>query len=128
MNRILKWLMALGLVSASMAATSQTYTPLYTYPQTDAGDSGITYPSVLSQGRDGNLYSTIETNGTYTYGTVYKITTAGAYSAIYNFCAEGAPCASTGGDPEGGVVLGFDGNLWGTTLNGGKAAAGKPSS
>ena len=124
MKRILKWLLPIALLSGSMAATSQTYTPLYTYPQTDAGDSGITYPSVLSQGRDGNLYSTIETNGTHTYGTVYKMTTAGAYSAIYNFCAEGAPCASTGGDPEGGVVLGSDGNLWGTTLNGGKDAAG----
>jgi hypothetical protein len=45
MNRILKWLMPIALLSGSMAATSQTYTPLYTYPQTDAGDGGITHPS-----------------------------------------------------------------------------------
>jgi uncharacterized repeat protein (TIGR03803 family) len=124
MNTILKWLISLALLSGSMAANAQTYTPLYTYPQTDSGDTGIIWPSLLSQGRDSNLYSTIETNGTHTYGTVYKMTTAGAYSAVYNFCAEGSPCASTGGDPEGGVVLGFDGNLWGTTLNGGKDSAG----
>jgi len=124
MKSIWKLLVPLVLLSGSMAANAQTYTPLYSYPQTDSGDTGIIWPSVLSQGRDGNLYSTIETNGTYTYGTVYKMTTAGAYSAIYNFCAEGGPCASTGGDPEGGVVLGFDGNLWGTTLNGGKDGGG----
>jgi len=124
MKSISKLLAPLVLLSGSMAANAQTYTPLYSYPQTDSGDTGIIWSSVLSQGRDGNLYSTIETNGTYTYGTVYKMTTAGGYSAVYNFCAEGGPCASTGGDPEGGVVLGFDGNLWGTTLNGGKDSAG----
>jgi uncharacterized repeat protein (TIGR03803 family) len=124
MKMISKGLMSLALLSGAMAANAQTYTPLYTYPQTDSGDTGIIWSSVMSQGRDGNLYGTIETNGTYTYGTVYKMTTAGAYSAIYNFCAEGGGCATTGGYPEGGVVLGFDGNLWGTTLNGGKDAAG----
>ena len=106
------------------AANAQTYKMLYTYPNTDANDSGITYPSVLSQAQDGDLYSTIQTNGTTTYGTVYKMTTGGAYSAIYTFCTEAAPCTLTGGYPTGGVTLGFDGNLWGTTSGGGKDAAG----
>jgi uncharacterized repeat protein (TIGR03803 family) len=105
-------------------ANAQTYKMLYTYPNTDAGDSGITWPSVLSQGQDGDLYSTIQSNGTTTYGTVYKMTTGGAYSAIYTFCTEAAPCTLTGGYPSGGVTLGFDGNLWGTTSGGGKDAAG----
>jgi uncharacterized repeat protein (TIGR03803 family) len=105
------------------AANAQTYKMLYTYPNTDVNDSGITWPSVLSQGQDGDLYSTIQTNGT-TYGTVYKMTTGGAYSAIYTFCTEGAPCTLSGGYPTGGVTLGFDGNLWGTTSGGGKDAAG----
>ena len=97
---------------------------LYTYPNTDVNDSGITWPSVLSQGQDGDLYSTIQTNGTTTYGTVYKMTTGGAYSAIYTFCTEAAPCTLTGGYPTGGVTLGLDGNLWGTTSGGGKDGAG----
>jgi uncharacterized repeat protein (TIGR03803 family) len=124
MNTISKCLMSLALLSGPMAANAQTYTPLYTYPQTNLGDSGITWPSVLSQGRNGNLYSTIESNGTYSLGSVYEMTTAGAYSTVFSFCAEGNPCASTGADPEGGVVLGFDGELWGTTLNGGNDSAG----
>jgi uncharacterized repeat protein (TIGR03803 family) len=116
-------LIALPLLFA-VAASAQTYKPLYTYPNTDVNDSGITWPSVLSQGQDGDLYSTIQTNGSTTYGTVYKMTTGGVYSAVYTFCSEGSPCSLTGGDPTGGVTLGFDGNLWGTTLNGGKDAAG----
>jgi uncharacterized repeat protein (TIGR03803 family) len=114
----------LVLFFAVVAATAQTYTDLYTYPNTDNNTSGITYPSVLSQGQDGNLYSTIETNGT-TYGSVYKMTTSGTPpTLLYSFCAEKAPCALTGGYPEGGVTLGFDGNLWGTTAGGGAHGAG----
>ena len=54
-------LIALALLFA-VAASAQTYKALYTYPNTDVNDSGITWPSVLSQGQDGDLYSTIQTN------------------------------------------------------------------
>jgi uncharacterized repeat protein (TIGR03803 family) len=114
---------ALFLLLAVSAATAQTYTPLYTYPNTDNNTSGITWPSVLSQAQDGELYSTIQTNGN-TFGSVYKMSTAGGYDLLYSFCAEKSPCASTGGYPTGGVTLGWDGNLWGTTEGGGKDGAG----
>ena len=117
-------LIVVALFSALANATAQTYTPLYTYPNTDNGDSGITWPSLLSQGQNGELYSTIQSNGAYTYGSVYTMTTAGKYTLLYSFCAEGAPCALTGAYPTGGVTLGFDGNLWGTTEDGGKDSAG----
>jgi len=112
-----------------VAASAQTYTPLYTYPETSAGDTGISWPSLLSQGRDGNLYSTIRTNGAYltggyNAGSVYKITTSGDYTLFYSFCAEGGSCLLTGAFPQGGVALGFDGNLWGTTTNDGKDSFG----
>jgi len=116
-------MVAVALLLAT-ATSAQTYSPLYTYSQTDNGSSGIIWPSVLSQAQDGNLYSTIVTNGTYNAGTVYKITTSGAYSTIYNFCEEGGSCLVTGGYPYGGVTLGFDGNLWGTTADGGKDGFG----
>jgi uncharacterized repeat protein (TIGR03803 family) len=116
-------LSALVLLCTVSDATAQTYTPLYTYPNTDNNSSGITWPSLLSQAQDGELYSTIQTNGN-TFGSVYKISTTGGYDLLYSFCAEKSPCASTGGYPTGGVTLGFDGNLWGTTAGGGKDAAG----
>ena len=112
------------LLLAVTAATAQTYTNLYAYPGTDNNTSGITWPSVLSQGQDGDLYSTIQTNGSYQYGSVYKMSTSGGYTLLYSFCGEGSPCASTGANPTGGVTLGWDGNLWGTTYNGGKDGAG----
>lgn len=108
----------------ALPAVAQTYTPLYTYPGTDNNTSGIIWPSVLAQGEDGNLYSTIQTNGAYNNGSVYKITPAGGYTLLYSFCAEAGYCTVTGGIPDGGVTLGFDGNLWGTTQNGGTDAAG----
>jgi uncharacterized repeat protein (TIGR03803 family) len=117
-------MIAVALLFAVVAATAQTYKQLYTYPNTENNSSGITWPSVLSQGQDGDLYSTIQTNGAYNYGSVYKMTTAGKYALLYSFCEENSPCASTGANPSGGVTLGWDGNLWGTTLNGGKDSAG----
>jgi uncharacterized repeat protein (TIGR03803 family) len=114
----------LALLFAALAATAQTVVPLYTYPETDEGDTGVNAPAQFAQGADGELYSTISTNGTYNAGTVYKISTGGMYTALYNFCAEGGNCLVTGGYPYGGATLGLDGNLWGTTQNGGKDASG----
>src|SRR5580704_12838495 len=117
-------LIATALLLAALPATAQTYTNLFSYPGTDNNTSGITWPSVLAQGQDGNLYSTIQTNGANNAGSVYKISTAGQYDLLYSFCAEAGHCALTGANPTGGVTLGFDGNLWGTTLNGGTDGAG----
>src|SRR5271167_1085755 len=106
------------------AATAQTYVPLYTYPETDNNSTGITWPTLFSQGRDGELYSTIETNGTYNSGSVYKMSTTGEYALVYSFCSEGGSCTTTGTTPYGGVTLGTDGNLYGTTLGGGACDQG----
>jgi len=116
-------MIAVALLFA-VAASAQTYTTLYTYPIGSGAYSGITWPSLMSQGQGGVLYSTIQNNGASNAGSVYKITTAGGYTLLYSFCAEGNPCLLTGGYPLGGVTLGFDGNLWGTTPNGGKDGAG----
>jgi uncharacterized repeat protein (TIGR03803 family) len=106
------------------AATAQTYVPLYTYPNTISNSTGVAAPALFSQGPDGELYSTIQSNGTYNSGSVYKMTTAGGYSLVYSFCAELGHCLVTGTDPWGGVTLGTDGNLYGTTANGGAEGAG----
>lgn len=108
----------------AVAATAQTYVPLYTYPNTSSNSTGVAAPALFSQGPDGELYSTIQTNGTYNSGSVYKMTTSGGYSLVYSFCAEGGHCLVTGTDPWGGVTLGTDGNLYGTTLSGGACNGG----
>ena len=116
--------LTLVLLFAAIAAPAQTYVPLYTYPNTISNTTGVAAPAVLSQGTDGALYSTIQSNGTYNSGSVYRMTTAGGYSLVYSFCAEGGHCLVTGTDPWGGVTLGTDGNLYGTTATGGAEGAG----
>jgi len=107
------------LAASAPALHAQTYTVLQTFPIGSGNDSGTGAPQVISQGRDGNLYSTIANDGTNlngTAGTVYKVTTGGTLTTVYNFCSL-TSCAD-GVYPRGGVTLGFDGNLYGTTAEG----------
>jgi uncharacterized repeat protein (TIGR03803 family) len=60
------------------------------------------------QGTDGNLYGTTSFCGANNYGTVYKMTLAGAYTQLYNF--QGPPNDTA---LPLGLVQGNDGNLWG---------------
>jgi uncharacterized repeat protein (TIGR03803 family) len=116
--------MVLMLAASIVSVHAQTYTPLYTYPVTTNNTSGVVAPALFSQGQDGELYSTIQTNGTHNLGSVYKMTTAGEYTLVYSFCAELGHCNVTGNTPYGGVTLGTDGNLYGTTLGGGACDQG----
>jgi len=114
-------MIAVALLFA-VAASAQTYTKLYTYPIGSGAYSGIMIPQVMSQGRDGNLYSTIQNDGTKNVGTVYMMTTTGTLTTVYSFCT--LTSCTDGGYPWGGVTLGFDGNFYGTTQGGGTHAAG----
>jgi uncharacterized repeat protein (TIGR03803 family) len=85
------------------------FTVLYTF----TGGVDGSFPSGLTQGSDGNFYgSTVygpETppnifNG---YGTIFKITPAGALTTLYSFTG-----GIDGGNP-GKIIQGNDGNLYG---------------
>jgi len=71
----------------------------------------------LVQAADGNFYGTTEGGGVKNVGTVFKITPRGALTTIYNFCAQ-TNCAD-GKFPFYGLILGTDGNFYGTTVYGG---------
>jgi uncharacterized repeat protein (TIGR03803 family) len=65
----------------------------------------------------GNLYGTTVEDGTYGVGTVFELTPSGSswvYTDLHDFTG-----GSDGGDPFGGVILGANGNLYGTTETGG---------
>jgi uncharacterized repeat protein (TIGR03803 family) len=121
-SRTVLSMIAMALLFSVGTASGQTYTMLHTYPIGSGNYSGIVWPQVMSQGRDGLLYSTISNDGTKNVGTVFNITSAGQLTTIYSFCPQ-TGCAD-GGYPIGGVTLGFDGNFYGTTQGGGSHAAG----
>ena len=69
------------------------------------------------QASNGKIYGTTNTGGTERSGTVFEITPSGTFSTVHEFCSL-TNCAD-GGGPIGGLIQGTDGNLYGTTDNGG---------
>lgn len=116
--------LAVTVVACLMAtlASAQTYTKLYAYPEDTRNDTGIGLAGFMTQGQDGNIYGTIGDDGSNAAGSAFKMTTAGHFTRIYAFCAL-TKCAD-GAGPWGGLTLGLDGDLHGTTTSGGKVGAG----
>ena len=75
----------------------------------------------LVQGRDGYLYGTTYAGGYYGgYGTVFKISTNGAFTSLHSFTGS---FGIDGANPSG-LVQGSDGYFYGTTPSGGVAGEG----
>jgi uncharacterized repeat protein (TIGR03803 family) len=88
-----------------------------------SGADGM-YPSAgLTLGSDGNLYGT--TNGSTlksasgpVYGNIFKINPGGSFTVLHSFSS------TDGAYPLSPLVLGANGNLYGTTTEGGTYGAG----
>ena len=77
------------------------------------GANGLNPSGTLIQGPDGNLYGTTPyATGPQGYGTIFKMTPRGTLTSIYHFMG------THGSYPQAGVVLGTDGNFYGTTSEG----------
>ena len=92
--------------------SAQTYQDLFNFVGTPGGCCPQ-YPSVMAQGRDGNLYGITSTGGANRVGAIFKITPLGILTTLFSFDT------SHGKTPVGGLVLGTDGNLYGTAEFGG---------
>ena len=92
---------------------------LYNFCNQDCAD-GSQATGGLVQGSDGNFYGTTGGGGVYNTqcpsgcGTVFKITPQGVLTTLYSFTG-----ATDGGSPVAGLILGNDGNFYGTTNQGG---------
>jgi uncharacterized repeat protein (TIGR03803 family) len=76
---------------------------------------GSTPYAGLAQGSDGDFYGTTYFGGTNNDGTVFRIGPGGSYTNLHFFGSYHAD----GANPSGRLVLGSDGNFYGTTSLGG---------
>ena len=83
------------------------------------GADGASPFAGLVLGADGALYGTTRDGGPYDFGTIFRVTPGGAYSALYQFSGGG-----DGGHPLAALVLGTDGAFYGTTSIAGASNAG----
>jgi uncharacterized repeat protein (TIGR03803 family) len=92
-------------------SASGTFTVLHSFTGSDGG-----FPlGALIAGSDGNFYGTTVNGGSANGGTVYRISPSGTFSSLHSFTF----AAQDGNDPRGALVLGSDGNFYGTTEFGG---------
>jgi len=104
-----------------------TLTSLFSFCEQDCTE-GFAPFSGLVQGNDGNFYGTTSTFGGGANcatnqdgcGAVFKMTPAGVVTKLYSFCS--LPGCADGGGPVGQLILGSDGNFYGTTAGGGAAS------
>jgi uncharacterized repeat protein (TIGR03803 family) len=110
-------------IAAVTAAPAQSvlFTSLVSFDETDGS-----YPAFMAlvNGADGNIYGTTTSGGTgsdcvspYICGTVFKVTSGGTLTTLYNFCSQ--QNCTDGDTPLGGLAPGTDGNFYGTTSTGG---------
>jgi len=107
----------LGCGTVYRVDTTGKETVLHSF--TGPGD-GIVPNAGLVRDAQGNLYGATSSGGAYAYGTVFKVDTTGKETVLHSF-------SGTGGDgsyPYVSLVRDTQGNLYGTTAEGGRAYFG----
>ena len=109
---------------------------LFAFPQTIGGPLNGAYLNgrfplaALVQGNDGQFYGTNITEGMRSEtgglgnGTVFKISSAGAFQTLFTFQSSNVPPNFEGQDPEAPLVLDADGSFYSTTRQGGEIGLG----
>ncbi len=92
-------------------------TTLYSFA--GGADGGLPFSGLVFD-VEGNLYGTTAYGGAYSRGVVYKLTPSGTETVLHSF----DPNGKDGLSPQAGVVLDSKGDLYGTTLLGGKSGVG----
>ncbi len=122
MNKISNWtafaaMFVLGGITLQ-SAHAQSFETLYGFDGTDGANS----LAGVIRATNGNFYGTTDAGGANSEGTVYEFTPDGTFTAIYSFCSQ-ADCTD-GANPFAGLIQATNGELYGTTLNGGSGGFG----
>jgi uncharacterized repeat protein (TIGR03803 family) len=99
-----------GVGTVFSISTNRTLTTLASFDNTNGA-----FPfGGLAQDATGNFYGVASQGGAFGDGTVFKITPAGQLTNLYSFTGGG-----DGANPRAALLLGADGNFYGSTANGG---------
>jgi uncharacterized repeat protein (TIGR03803 family) len=96
--------------SFSAAGTTSTFTVLAKLGGTADGWDPNASPVLTS---DGSLYGMTQKGGTDNLGTIFKLTSGGVFTTLYTFTG-----GNDGSGPQGSLILGNDGNLYGCAPGG----------
>ena len=92
-------------------------TTLVQFTGIEGDNLGSAGTAALVQGSDGNFYGTTEFGGVDDDGTVFKMTPGGVLTTLFDF---GESLADEAGrNPRAALMLGGDGDFYGTTASGG---------
>ncbi|MEP6811201.1 MAG: choice-of-anchor tandem repeat GloVer-containing protein, partial [Chthoniobacterales bacterium] len=97
-------------------------TTLYTLG-TQSTDGRFPY-APLVQSADGTFYGVTYQGGPDDTGTIFKVTTNGTpggttFTTLHSFAAQAGGVNDEGANPYGPLIVGVDGNIYGTTYSGG---------
>jgi uncharacterized repeat protein (TIGR03803 family) len=101
--------MLVASIASSQLAAAQAEKIIYTFP---SADGTLPFGKLLLKGS--TLYGITEAGGSYSAGTVYKVTLSGTETLLYTFTG-----GADGGWPSAGLIGDSEGNLYGTTSSGG---------
>lgn len=119
-NRILRWPSSSLITALMMLATAISSHAQFATLASFTGTNGdAPFQESLIQGKNGNLYGTTTYGGTAGDGIVFSVSPTGTLTTLYNFTN-----TPDGANPYAGLVLGTDGNFYGTTAEGGANGLG----
>src|SRR3984957_13100872 len=103
---------AFGQGTVYKVTSDGTVSALYVFCSLDQCADGAQPTSSLVLGGDGNFYGATTGGGANNSGTFFRLTPDGTLTTLYSFCSQ--TNGADGDDPSGAIVLGFDGNFYGT--------------
>jgi uncharacterized repeat protein (TIGR03803 family) len=109
---------ALMGVSSTFAQTNITFNTIIMLDGTDCSSP----EAILVQANDGNFYGTTRNGGAFGLGNIFQMTPAGTLTTLFSFIFTNDPDNNSypyGTHPEAPLIQGNDGNLYGTTQDGG---------
>ena len=110
--KFLLTIFAAVLALAGTIANAQTITSIRDFGSETGDPLNPQVVGMITQGEDGDMYSTTPAGGANGLGAAFKINPEGSVTILHSFAAKD-------GTPFSGLNLGSDGHFYGTTCNGG---------